>query len=95
MDPFHDIDPLMGDNPTTVETNLDAVYQLDQIQLYSFRNQRDNDGYHKARQEIWEPEDYHSIAFDFDDEQSLQNIKYFLDSLYYDRKNDVYNLKIS
>ena len=39
-DLFHDIDPLMGDNPTTVETNLDAVCQLDQQQFDSFRSQR-------------------------------------------------------
>ena len=25
MDPFNDTDPVMGDNPTTVETYLDAV----------------------------------------------------------------------
>ena len=42
MDPFPNIDPLMGDNPTTVETNLDTVCQLDQKQLDSFRSQRDN-----------------------------------------------------
>ena len=38
MDLFHDIDPLMGDNPTTVERNLDAVCQLDQQQFDSFRS---------------------------------------------------------
>ena len=37
MDPFHKIDPLTGDNPTTVEINFDAVCQLDQEQLNSFR----------------------------------------------------------
>ena len=41
MDPFHDIDPLLGDNPTTVETNLNAMCQLDQEQLDSFFSQRE------------------------------------------------------
>ena len=36
MDPFHEIDPLMDDNPTTVKTDLDAVCQQDQEQLDSF-----------------------------------------------------------
>ena len=31
-DAFQDIDPLMGDNPTSVEINFDAVYQLDHEQ---------------------------------------------------------------
>ena len=53
----------------------------------------------KDEEETLEPEDHHTSAFgafdNFYDEPSLQNIKYFLDSLCYDRKNDVYNLKIS
>ena len=75
MDLFHDIDPLMGDNLTTVETNLDAACQLDQNQLDLFRSQRDNDEDHEDKEEIWEPEDHHTNAFDvfdnFDDEPSL------------------------
>ena len=75
MNPFHDINPLMGDNPTTVETNLDAVHQLDQEQLDSFRSQRDNDNDHKDKEEAWEPEDHYTNAFDvfnnFDDEPSF------------------------
>ena len=51
MDPFHDIDPLMGDNPTTVETNLDAECQLDQEQFDLFRSQRDNDEDHEDKEE--------------------------------------------
>ena len=39
MDPFHDIDPLMGNSPITVEINLDAVCQLDREQPDSFRSQ--------------------------------------------------------
>ena len=75
MDPFHDIDPLMGDNTTIVKTNLDAVCQQDQEQLDSFRNLRDNDKDHEDMEETWELENYHTIAFDVsdnvDDEPSL------------------------
>ena len=74
MDPSHDIDPLMGNNPTTVETNLNAVGHLDQEQLDSFCSKRDNDEDHEDKEEIWEPEDGHTNVFDvFDnfDEPSL------------------------
>ena len=75
MDPFPNIDPLMGDNPTTAETNLDTVCQLDQKQLDSFRSQRDNVEENEDKEEKWEPEDHHTNAFDvfdnFDDEPSL------------------------
>ena len=75
MDPFHDINPLLDKNPTTVETNLDAVCHLDQEQLDSFRSQRDNDADHEDKKETWEPEDHHINALDvfdsFDDEPSL------------------------
>ena len=50
MDSFHNIYPLMDDNPTTVETNLDAVYQLDQEQFNSFRSQRDNEEDHEDKE---------------------------------------------
>ena len=63
------------DVSTTVETNLDAVSQLDQEQLDSFRSQRRNDEDHKDKEETWEPEDHRTNAFDvfdnFDDEPSL------------------------
>ena len=65
------------DVSTTVEANLDAVSQLDQEQLDSFRSQRDNDEDHKDKKETWEPEDHRTNAFDvfvfdnFDDEPSL------------------------
>ena len=74
MDPSHDIDPLMGNNPTTLETNLNAVCHLDQEQLDSFCSKRDNDEDHEDKEEIWEPEDGHTNVFDvFDnfDEPSL------------------------
>ena len=45
----------MGDNPTTAETNLDAVCQLDQEQLDSFQSQRDNDEDHEDKEKTWEP----------------------------------------
>ena len=65
IDPFHDIDPLMGDNPSTAETNLDAVCQLEQ--LVSFRSQRDNDKDLEDKEETWEPEDHKTNAFDIFD----------------------------
>ena len=75
MDPFHDIDSLIGGNPTTVKTNLDAVSQLDQEELDSFRSQRDIDKDHKDKEETWKPEDHHTSAFNvfdnYDEEQSL------------------------
>ena len=63
MDPFNDTDPVMGDNPTTVETYLDAVCQLDQEQLDSFRIQRDKNEDHED-EETWEPEELHRNFFD-------------------------------
>ena len=75
MDPFHDIDPLMGNSPITVEINLDAVCQLDREQLDSFRSQRDIDKDYEDKEETLEPKDRHTNAFDvfdnFDDEPSL------------------------
>lgn len=75
IDPFHDIDPLMGNNPSTVATNLDAVCQLRQEQFDSFRSQRDINGDYEDEEEVWQPEEHHTNAFDlfddFDDETSL------------------------
>ena len=75
MDPFHDIDPLMGNNPTNVETNLDTVCQLNREQLDSFRSQRDIDKDYEDKEETLEPKDHHTNTFDvfdnFDDEPSL------------------------
>ena len=74
-DPFHDIDHLIVENAIAVETNLDAVCQLEQQELDSYRTQKEADGDDEDDEDAWEPEDRPRNLFDvfnhFDDEPSL------------------------
>lgn len=75
IDPFHDIDPLVVENDTIAETNLEAVCQLEQEQLECFcARQVDEEDDDCEDDDVWEPEDNRNVFDlfdDFDDEQSL------------------------
>ena len=72
IDPFHDIDPLVEDG-VPIETNLEAVCQLEKEQLDCFVTRQEEDDICEDEDDVWEPDDGNvfDILDDFDDEPSL------------------------
>ena len=72
IDPFHDIDPLVEDG-VPIETNLEAVCQLEKELLDCFVTRQEEDDISEDEDDVWEPDDGNvfDILDDFDDEPSL------------------------
>ena len=66
-DPYHDIDPLVGENNGANNINVDAICKLDALQLVDFQRQDESED-----EDVWEQTETSRRAFDmfedFDDE---------------------------
>ena len=63
MDPYHDIDPLVNESNIPVDTNLEAVYQVNQDHLHLFYTRKDKNEDDDDEEDAWEPEIQTSNSF--------------------------------
>ena len=63
MDPYHDIDPLVNESNIPVDTNLEAVYELNQDHLHLFYTRKDKNEDDDDEEDAWEPEIQTSNSF--------------------------------